>query len=47
MDAIKVKKLREGAVIPTYGSQAAAGADLFRACFSAVCAPEVPAPCAV
>lgn len=29
MDAIKVKKLREGAVIPTYGSQAAAGADLY------------------
>lgn len=29
MDAIRVKKLREGAVIPTYGSQAAAGADLY------------------
>ena len=34
MDVIRVKKLREGAVIPTYGSQAAAGADLY-ACIEA------------
>lgn len=29
MDAIRVKKIREGAVIPTYGSAEAAGADLY------------------
>ena len=29
MDAIRVKKLRENAVIPTYGSSEAAGADLY------------------
>ena len=29
MDAIRVKKLRENAVIPTYGSGEAAGADLY------------------
>ncbi len=29
MDAIRVKKLREGAILPTYGSQEAAGADLY------------------
>lgn len=29
MDAIKVKKLRENAILPTYGSAEAAGADLY------------------
>ena len=29
MDAIKVKKLKEQAVLPTYGSEEAAGADLY------------------
>ena len=29
MDAIKVKRLREQAILPTYGSQEAAGADLY------------------
>lgn len=29
MDTIHVKKLRTGAVLPTYGSQEAAGADLY------------------
>ena len=29
MDPIRVKILREGAVLPTYGSQEAAGADLY------------------
>lgn len=34
MDAIRVKKLREGAILPTYGSVEAAGADLY-ACLDA------------
>jgi dUTP pyrophosphatase len=34
MDGIKVKKLRKEAILPTYGSQEAAGADLY-ACLSA------------
>ena len=29
MDAIRVKKLREDAIVPTYGSAEAAGADLY------------------
>jgi dUTP pyrophosphatase len=29
MDAIKVKRLRKQAILPTYGSQEAAGADLY------------------
>jgi dUTP pyrophosphatase len=29
MEAIRVKKLREGALLPTYGSAEAAGADLY------------------
>lgn len=29
MDAVKVKKLKDGAVLPTYGSKEAAGADLY------------------
>lgn len=29
MDAIRVKKLRENAILPTYGSTEAAGADLY------------------
>ena len=29
MDAIKVKKLRDNAILPTYGSEGAAGADLY------------------
>ena len=29
MDAIRVKKVRENAILPTYGSQGAAGADLY------------------
>lgn len=29
MDAIRVKKLRSGAILPTYGSAEAAGADLY------------------
>ena len=29
MDKIKVKKLREGAVLPTYGTAFSAGADLY------------------
>ena len=29
MDAIKVKRLRENAILPTYGSAEAAGADLY------------------
>ena len=29
MDAIRVKKLRSGATLPTYGSREAAGADLY------------------
>ena len=29
MEAIRVKKLREKAILPTYGSQEAAGADLY------------------
>lgn len=33
MEAIRVKKLRENAILPTYGSQEAAGADLY-ACLS-------------
>ena len=32
MDAIRVKKLRDNAILPTYGSAEAAGADLY-ACF--------------
>jgi len=35
MDAIRVKKLRSNAVLPTYGSAEAAGADLY-ACLDAV-----------
>ena len=34
MDAIRVKKLREDAIVPTYGSAEAAGADLY-ACLDA------------
>ena len=34
MDKIKVKKLREGAVLPTYGTVCSAGADLY-ACLEA------------
>ena len=34
MDAIKVKKLREGAHLPTYGTEFSAGADLY-ACLEA------------
>ena len=34
MEAIRVKKLREGALLPTYGSAQAAGADLY-ACLEA------------
>ena len=34
MDAIRVKKVRENAILPTYGSQGAAGADLY-ACLEA------------
>ena len=34
MEAVKVKILREGAVLPTYGSEGAAGADL-HACLNA------------
>lgn len=34
MEPIHVKKLRPGAILPTYGSQAAAGADLY-ACLTA------------
>lgn len=34
MEAVKVKILREGAVLPTYGSEGAAGADLY-ACLNA------------
>ena len=34
MDAIRVKKLRENAILPTYGSTEAAGADLY-ACLDA------------
>lgn len=34
MDAIRVKKLRDGAILPTYGSADAAGADLY-ACLDA------------
>ena len=33
MDAIRVKKVRENAILPTYGSAEAAGADLY-ACLS-------------
>ncbi len=29
MDSIRVKRLREGAILPTYGSAGAAGADLY------------------
>lgn len=29
MDAIKVKRLKENAILPTYGSEEAAGADLY------------------
>ena len=29
MDPIRVKKLRENAILPTYGSTGAAGADLY------------------
>lgn len=29
MDAIRVKKLKDGAILPTYGSAGAAGADLY------------------
>ena len=29
MDAIRVKKVRDNAILPTYGSQGAAGADLY------------------
>ena len=29
MDAIRIKKLRKNAIVPTYGSQEAAGADLY------------------
>ena len=29
MEAVKVKILRKGAVLPTYGSEGAAGADLY------------------
>ena len=29
MDAIRVKKLRKNAIVPTYGSEEAAGADLY------------------
>lgn len=34
MEAVKVKILREGAVLPTYGSEGAAGTDLY-ACLNA------------
>lgn len=34
MDAVRVKKVREGAILPTYGSVEAAGADLY-ACLDA------------
>ena len=34
MNSVRVKKLKEGAIIPTYGSQEAAGADLY-ACLDA------------
>ena len=34
MDKIKVKRLREGAVLPTYGTEFSAGADLY-ACLEA------------
>ena len=34
MEAIRVKKLREGALLPTYGTAQAAGADLY-ACLEA------------
>ncbi len=34
MDAVRVKKVREGAILPTYGSIEAAGADLY-ACLDA------------
>lgn len=34
MDSVKIKILREGAVLPTYGSDGAAGADLY-ACLNA------------
>lgn len=33
MDSIRVKKIRENAILPTYGSSGAAGADLY-ACLS-------------
>ena len=33
---VKIKKLREGAVVPTYGSEFAAGADLYAAIDEAV-----------
>ena len=29
MDAVRVKKCRENAILPTYGSAEAAGADLY------------------
>ena len=41
MEAIRVKKLREGALLPTYGTAQAAGADLY-ACLEA---PLTIAPC--
>ena len=41
MEAIRVKKLREGALLPTYGTAQAAGADLY-----AGLALEVPEGCA-
>ena len=36
MDAIRIKKVRDGAVIPTYGSSDAAGADLYACLTEAV-----------
>ena len=37
---VKIKKLREGAVVPTYGSEFAAGADLY-ACLDEAVTIEV------
>lgn len=42
MEAIRVKKLREGALLPTYGTAQAAGADLY-ACLEAPLTPLLPA----
>lgn len=37
MEAIRVKKLKENAIMPTYGSKEAAGADLYACIDSPVC----------